>query len=136
MKEKTKSWLELAESDFEFSESIFKNGNRPHYVVHFCHQSLEKALKAIIQEFTEEDPKRTHNFKTLWEQGRIPLSEEQKLILLDIMPHYMGTRYPEDIRELHKTYTIEFVRKTLNQTKDIFQWLKHYLLSKTASSIT
>lgn len=133
MKEKTKTWLELAENDLEFAESIFQNGNRPYYVIHFCHQALEKILKAIIQEHTEEDPKRTHNFKMLWEQGRIPFDEEQKMVLLDIMPHYLGTRYPEDIRELHKTYTIEFVRKTLQQSKELFQWLKNYLQSKVAS---
>ena len=133
MKDKTTTWLELAENDFEFSENILKNGNRPHYVVHFCHQALEKILKAVVQEYTEEDPKRTHNFKILWEQAQIPLAEEQKLLLLDIMPHYLGTRYPEDIRELHKTYTVEFVQKTLEQTREIFQWLKHYLQSKTVS---
>lgn len=130
MKEKTKSWLELAENDLEFAKRILKHGERPYYAVHFCHQALEKVLKAIIQEHTNETPKRTHNFKILWEQGRIPLSEEQKLKLLDIMPHYIASRYPEDVRILHRTYTLNFVNKILSQTKELFEWFRNYLTSK------
>lgn len=130
MKEKTTAWLELAENDLEFAESILQNKNRPYYAIHFCHQAIEKILKAVIQEQTNQAPKRTHNFKMLWEQAGIPLSENQKLSLLDLMPHYIGTRYPEDIRKLHQTYTLEFVRKKFEETREIFQWLKNYLMSK------
>ncbi len=133
MKEKTKTWLELAESDFEFAKSILGNNNRPHYSVHFCHQALEKILKAIVQEKTEEDPKRTHNFKILWEQAHLNLSDKQKLLLLDIMPHYIGTKYPEDIQSLHKTYSQEFVKKILDETEEMFSWFKAYLISEKAS---
>ncbi len=132
MKEKTATWLELAENDLEFALSILKNKNRPYYAVHFCHQAIEKILKAIVQECTDEDPKRTHNFKMLWEQGAIPLTKTQKLQLLEIMPHYIGSRYPEDIRALHQTYTLKFVQKIIEDTGEIFQWLKNYLLSKTS----
>lgn len=130
MKTKTKTWLELAENDLEFAKSILENKNRPYFAVHFCHQAIEKILKAIVQEHTDEDPKRTHNFKILWEQASIPLTEDQKLTLLDIMPHYIGSRYPEDVRVLHQTYTLEFVKKMLAQTETLFQWLKNYLISK------
>lgn len=130
MKEKTKTWLELAENDLEFSEKILQNNNRPYYAIHFCHQAIEKLLKAIVQECTDEAPKRTHNFKMLWEQAEIALTEDQKLQLLALMPHYIGTKYPEDVRDLHRTYTPEFVNKTLINTKEIFQWLKNYLISK------
>lgn len=130
MKQKTKTWLEMAQSDMAFAEDIIKNKNRPHYAIHFCHQALEKILKAIIQEHTNEFPKRTHNFRTLWEQGNIPLSEEQKLKLLDIMPHYIGSKNPEDIKVLHQTYTLNFVKKILGETKELFKWLENYLMSK------
>lgn len=129
MKQKTKSWLELAENDLEFAHSILKNNNRPYYAVHFCHQAIEKILKAIVQESTDEIPKRTHNFKTLWEQANIPLTEEQKLVLLKIMPHYIASRYPEDVRDLHRTYTLKFVKNVLAETEEMFKWLKNYLTS-------
>lgn len=62
--------------------------------------------------------------------AKIPLSEDQQLQLLALMPHYIGTKYPEDVQDLHRTYTLEFVTKTLNGTKELFQWLKNYLTSK------
>ncbi|MFH1729655.1 MAG: HEPN domain-containing protein [Pseudomonadota bacterium] len=130
MKDKTKTWLELAQNDLDFAKSIFDSKKRYCYVVHFCHQSLEKLLKAIIQEYSEETPKRTHNFKTLWEQAQIPLTERQKLQLLEIMPHYIGTKYPEDIRQLHKIYTKKYVEKLLINTMELFKWLKKYLQLK------
>lgn len=130
MKDKTKTWLEMATNDLEFARSILANQNRPYYAAHFCHQALEKILKAIVQERTDEMPKRTHNFKVLWEQGSVPLSEEQKLKLLEIMPHYLGTRYPEDVRSLHQTYTVEFVNNLFKETEELFQWLKGRLTSK------
>ncbi len=130
MKEKTKTWIELARNDLEFAHSILANKNRPYYAVHFCHQALEKILKAVVQEHTDENPKRTHNFKVLWEQGHIPLTDEQKLALLEIMPHYLASKYPEDIRSLHQIYTAEFSTKILKETEGIFQWLENYLTSK------
>lgn len=130
MKRKTETWLQLAENDLEFARDILNNKNRQYYAVHFCHQALEKILKAVVQEVLEDDPKRTHNFKILWEQGKIALSEEQKLKLLEIMPHYIGTKYPEDVRELHKTYSEEFVKKLFSDTEELFKWLKRYLTSK------
>ena len=132
MKDKTKTWLAMATNDLEFARSILNNKNRPYYAAHFCHQALEKILKAIVQEHTHETPKRTHNFKMLWEQGAIPLTEEQQLHLLEIMPHYLGSRYPEDVRTLHQTYTVEFVGRMMATTEELFQWLKNYLMSKTS----
>lgn len=130
MKQKTKSWLELAVNDLEFARNILKHGERPYFAVHYCHQALEKILKASVQEHTDEVPKRTHNFKILWEQGNIPLKEEQKLKLLEITPHYIGSRYPEDVKSLHQTYTLGFVKNMLSETEELFEWLRNYLISK------
>lgn len=130
MKQKTETWLRLAEEDLSFAQDLIKREERYHYAIHFCHQAIEKILKAIVQEYANEAPKRTHSFKVLWEQASIPLSNEQKETLLDIMPHYIGARYPEDIRELHKTYSKNFAEKILLESEELFKWFKIYLKSK------
>lgn len=56
MKPQTKTWLEMAENDLAFAQDIIKRKQRPFYAAHFCHQSIEKLLKAIIQERTGEIP--------------------------------------------------------------------------------
>lgn len=105
MKHKSQTWFELAKNDLEFAAEILSNKRRPHYAAHFCHQAIEKLLKAIIQERTDEMPLRTHNFKLLCKQAGLELPASKMEWLLELSPHYLGTRYPEDIFKLYKRYT-------------------------------
>lgn len=130
MKEKTKTWLELAENDLELAQSIVKNKNRAYFAVHFCHQAIEKILKAIVQEHTEVAPKRTHNFKALCEQANIILATSIETFLIKLAPHYLASRYPEDLQLLYKKYTESYVRTLLQDTTEAFQWFKIYLTSR------
>lgn len=131
MKDKTKTWLELADNDLEFARSIFANKNRAYFAVHFCHQAIEKILKAIVQEHTDASPKRTHNFKALCDQASIVLSASTEAFLIKLAPHYLASRYPEDLQQLYKQYTEPYVRELLQETTEAFQWFKSYLTSKT-----
>jgi HEPN domain-containing protein len=124
MDSKTQTWLTLAQEDLDFAQDILKNGRRPHYAAHFCHQSIEKLLKAIVQAMTQETPIPTHNFKTLCKQASLELPPTRMEWLLNLAPHYLGTRYPEDLFELRKQYSQQ-VSETLHQeTKEFFTWLR------------
>lgn len=70
MKKKTKTWLELATNDLKLAEELLSRKGRVYYAAHFCHQAIEKMLKAIIAERTNEIPLPTHNFKILLEQAK------------------------------------------------------------------
>ena len=92
---------------------------------HFCHQAIEKLLKAIITECTDEIPLPTHNFKLLLDQAQIKnLSEAQKKFIFSLTPHYIGTKYPEDIAQLYKQYTKAYVQKLYEHTREVFLWLR------------
>ena len=71
MKKKTKTWLELATNDLKLAEELLSRKGRVYYAAHFCHQAIEKLLKAIIAERTDEIPFPTHNFKILLDQARL-----------------------------------------------------------------
>lgn len=124
MDSKVKTWLTLAEDDLEFASEVLQNGKRPYYAAHLCHQAVEKLLKAIVQFRTNKLPARTHNFIALCEQAKLELTKEKMQWLLDLAPHYIGTRYPEDLAKHRKLYTQDFSQKLFSETKDIFQWLK------------
>lgn len=51
-------------------------------------------------------------------------------VLLSLSPHYLGTRYPEDISKLYQQYTFDYVKKILERTEALFEWLKNTLTSK------
>jgi len=125
MKKRTKTWLELAINDLALASDLLDRKSKVYYAAHFCHQAIEKLLKAIISEQTNEIPLPTHNFKILLDQakfGNIP--EDKKKFIFSLMPHYIGTKYPEDINKLYKRYTKVFVQNLYKKTEEIFKWLK------------
>lgn len=128
MDRKTKTWLELACNDLALANELLKSKGKIYYSAHFCHQAIEKLLKAIVTHRTKEVPIPTHNFKTLFEQANLSdIPNDKKKFLYSLMPHYIGTKYPEDIAQLYKHYTRAFVLKLYKETYQVFKWLKTYL---------
>lgn len=124
MSPKTETWLSLAKDDLDFAEEVLKNKKRPHFAAHLCHQAIEKLLKAIVQARTNASPTPTHNFKSLCQQANISLPEDKMKWLLDLVPHYIGTRYPEDLVQLQKQYNQNFCEKLFQETREFFIWLQ------------
>lgn len=102
MDRKTQTWMELAENDLEFAEQILRNRQRPYYACNECHQAIEKILKAVIQERSGEIPPRTHNLPMLAKVSGLEFSDGHRRFLLQLNPHYMGTRYPDDAALLYR----------------------------------
>lgn len=131
MDPKVATWLELAKDDLAFAGDVLKNRKSPHYVAHLCHQAIEKLLKAVIQQKTKQLPPRTHNFFSLCQAANLNLPEIKMNWLMEMAPHYIGTRYPEDLAKLRERYTLPYAKKVFFETKDMFQWLKKkYLKSE------
>lgn len=130
MDKKTQTWLELAENDLEFAGQIVRNRQRPYFACHFCHQAVEKVLKALVQQRTAEIPPRTHNLLMLAKLTGIDLSEDQNKFLLRLNPHYIGTRYPDDLARFYKQYTEEYAANLFRETREIFLWLKDSMIRK------
>lgn len=128
MKKNTKTWLELATNDLLLAKELLSRRGKVYYAAHFCHQAIEKLLKAIVSERTNEIPLPTHNFKILLDQAKLKdIPEDKKRFLFSLMPHYIGTKYPEDITRLYKQYTKPFVQRLYKETQETFKWLKTYL---------
>lgn len=128
MKSRTKTWLTLARNDLTLAQDLLKKKGRYYYAAHFCHQSLEKIVKAVIAERTDAIPLPTHNFKLLLDQSglkNVPL--EVKEFLASMTPHYIGTKYPEDVAKLYKQYTKAYAQNLYKKTTETFQWLERYL---------
>lgn len=85
-------------------------------------------LELATNDLSLEIPLPTHNFKTLLEQAKLnDIPEDNKKFLFSLMPHYIGTRYPEDIAKLYKQYTKNFVGRLYKETCEAFKWLEAYL---------
>ena len=81
--------VRISKKDFDFARILLKDKERLYYCVHFCHQAIEKLLKAVIQEYTDKIPLRTHNLPKLLKQGGLKSPKEKEEFLLTLNPHYV-----------------------------------------------
>lgn len=97
--------------------------------VFMCQQALEKLLKAIhIQQKGEEAP-RTHNLIYLFGLVNLPQRVEYLQTMTNLNTYYVEGRYPAYKQKLSQLLDKEVAETFLNETKEIFQWLKSQLLS-------
>lgn len=125
--QKVQNWLELAQRDLAFAKENLRKSNFRSYSPHFCHQALEKLLKALITAKTKTTPPYIHNLVRLAKLGKLDLDQAHQDILASLNPHYIGTKYPEDIAKMFKLYSQTKVNQIYNETHEAFQWLKKQL---------
>lgn len=128
MKKKTQNWLDLANSDFRVARYLFEKKEYLHCLF-FCQQAIEKALKAVYHENYDKTPPRKHDLEALAEAaGVLSQLDERQLDLLDTLSlYYIESRYAEDRETLAKNCTRVVTKAMLEQTGEIFEWLKNIL---------
>lgn len=124
---KVKNWLELAKRDLAFAKENLEKRNFRSYAPHFCHQAVEKLLKAVIVANTDQTPPYIHNLVRLAHLTKLEVPKDYQEILAGLNPHYIGTKYPEDIAKMFKLYTQSKVTEIYHQTEEVFRWLKRQL---------
>ncbi|MFQ6109161.1 MAG: HEPN domain-containing protein, partial [Candidatus Aminicenantales bacterium] len=75
MDKQVKNWLDSARYDLETAEHMLNAGRYIH-TIFMCQLSLEKALKAKVQEITGKIPPKTHNLRYLIKLSRLDPPEE------------------------------------------------------------
>lgn len=120
IKKQIEYWIKTAEDDLDSSEILISKGKILHGLF-FCHLCIEKAIKAHVVKCTENVPPKVHNLSFLLEKTDLNLEEAQLTLCDNLMFYQLEGRYPENYPKspaIDKTYRI------LNQTKELFQWLK------------
>jgi HEPN domain-containing protein len=125
MDEKQIYWIELAEYDLETAK-VMLDGKRYLYVGFMCHQVIEKALKGHYVGATEDVPPYTHNLTTLAKKSGVydVLSDEQKDLLDTLQPLNIEARYPTHKEKLMKSLSEERCKGILEETEELFLWVK------------
>lgn len=126
---KIKYWLDIAGYDLDTANAML-NTSRYLYVGFFCHQTIEKSIKAYYWNTINSEPPYTHNLLLLAEQSQLKplLTESRDRLLNRLMPLNIQARYPQDREELMKTLTNSVCRELLLQTEDFFAWIKQLLI--------
>lgn len=113
----------MADYDITTAEYMFKT-ERYVYVVFMCHLAIEKMMKAIIAEASEEPPPMTHNLIYLMKMAKVNIPQSLCDFVAIISNASIPTRYPIDFLKLIESYPEEVVLDYLNKAKEVLMWLK------------
>ncbi|NLB80662.1 MAG: HEPN domain-containing protein [Clostridiaceae bacterium] len=130
MIDNVKYWLDLADYDIETAKAMLNSG-RFLYVGFMCHQTIEKALKAVVaRDCTDGDlPPKIHDLSKLAVCASLfdLMSEEQQDFLDDLNPLNIEARYPEYKYEIAAGLTKENCEKFIVRTEKLLCWIKERL---------
>ncbi|MDO8490480.1 MAG: HEPN domain-containing protein [Dehalococcoidia bacterium] len=130
MRPDTINWIEASDYDLESARHMLSSG-RYLYVVFLCHLALEKLLKAIVAEASDQPAPRTHDLIQLVKRSGIEPEERHLEFMGKLNSASIPTRYPSDIRQAVKEYNKKKATSYLEQTEEIVAWLKaHPILVK------
>jgi len=127
MNDKVQYWLDLADYDIETARAMLQT-KRLLYVGFMCHQTAEKALKAVITNNNDAPPK-IHGLMKLAQLGEVydTMSEGQKDLLDTLDPLNIAARYPEQKAKLAAMLTLETCKNILAETEALLCWIKQLL---------
>ncbi len=128
MRNITKKWVAFARKDMKVAKDLFEK-KRWDYSILFCHQTMEKMLKAHIIE-QKKTPRKTHDLIRLVKDSSLEMPKPIVHFLDDLTPHYIPTRYPDVTYKVKFVYTRRLAQKFLRETERTFQWLKLKLNQK------
>jgi HEPN domain-containing protein len=99
MQDKTKVWISLSEEDLKASSELLEFADLPKAILFHCQQSVEKILKAVLEEYDLRVPK-IHNIEELYRLMPDAIKESLNISLdhlSGLSDIYIDTRYPSDL---------------------------------------
>ena len=128
MNDKVQYWLDLCVDDLATAKVLLESKRLLH-MGFFCHMIVEKALKALIVDRTDEIPPKIHDLQKLAVRGKIfdSLSEEQFAFIDKLTPLQIEARYPEHKETIASTLTVDTCQNILTETEAFLCWIKRQL---------
>ena len=128
--EKIEYWLELADYDLDVARAMLNSGKYL-YVGFMCHQTIEKALKALIARDCEDGelPPKIHDLGKLAARSKLfdKMTDGQKIFIEYLNPLNIEARYPEHKNRLLEMLTLEKCENILAETEELLCWIKQQL---------
>lgn len=120
-------WISFAEADLDADRRLIESPRPSRWIyllaLWHCHQTIEKALKAILAK-QEKEILKIHDLPHLSQLVGLELSDEQKSLLEELNTFYLRSRYPDimysPLPDPNKTFT----KKLFSETRKLFLWLK------------
>lgn len=122
MREEIRNWWEQAKHDLGVAKFNFDGG---HFDVaaFYCHQAVEKGLKAFCMLKNKESPGKTHSLIFLGKSCGLP--EDYYPFLRRLTPEFVISRYPDVSGELpYLLYDKEWVAEYIKKAEEVLSWIE------------
>ena len=119
----TKNWIDSAEYDLATAKALLK-AKRKVYVIFMCHLAIEKTLKALVSAKLKKIAPYTHNLIYLVEMAELKLPTEIMKFIEVINDKSVPTRYPENISDMERAFSLKMTRRYVALTEDTIKWLR------------
>lgn len=133
----SQKWLNFAKHDLDLAFLINRDSGFTDTVCYFCHQSVEKALKALLIGNGVIDFPHIHNLKILFKQAIkfYPQLEEFELFAKELNKYYIETKYPAD---MPVDYSSGETEKAIEMAEEIYRFVEKKItkLDTSISSIS
>jgi HEPN domain-containing protein len=128
MSNKTDYWLELCDDDLITAKALLE-AERFLWMGFICHLIVEKAIKAVIVDKTNQIPPKIHDLTKLACIGDIfeDMSNEQQDLLEKLLPLQIEARYPEYKSKVGEMISVEYYEELLEETEELLCWIKQKL---------
>ena len=127
-KDLVQAWLDQVHEDISAAECLLQGGHWL-YVAFFCHQALEKVLKAYYLATHDDDPPYIHSHGRLLDIcGLTDELPPENLRFIDFMvPMYIKARYPQQKLVAARLLDKETCLYIIDKTKELTQWIEEHL---------
>lgn len=125
MREETRLWWTQSKRDKR--TALHAHEARDFYAaVFWCHQAVEKALKAVVIERTRQLPQRTHNLLELAKAAGLPTKYHS--FIREPSPEYLVSRYPDASGATPADlYDGRASRSILRKSEGVLRWSGRHL---------
>ena len=128
-KDLVQAWLDQVHEDISAAECLLQGGHWL-YVAFFCHQALEKVLKAYYRATHDDDPPYIHSHGRLLDIcGLTDELPPENLRFIDFMvPMYIKARYPQQKLVAARLLDKETCLYIIDKTKELTQWIEERIV--------
>lgn len=125
MKQGEPYWFSISDYDFETAKALLFTG-RYLYVGFMCHQSVEKAMKAVYAAKDGKIPPKIHNLIRIARMAGLfeRMSEEMRDLLYLLNPLNVRSRYPvyDDVNDMIPDP--DQCAKMIEDTEGVLKWIR------------
>lgn len=119
----TAYWQTSAKEALASAETLFEATHFDH-ALFFCHLALEKILKGLVWNKTNNPPLPIHDLVKISVQAGIETSAKQQEQLKEITTWNIEARYDTYKRDFYRKATRIFTKDWIMVTKELFLWIQ------------